>query len=131
VAAAFGQFQRTDKRPKLTAKLKRFVTEAQKSGIVAAIIIDGSYVTGKSDPWDIDIVVAIRADINLTESPPPFAARVKDRPGMKREFGFDIFAHPEGSEAYLKIIDEFSTVRKDDPKQASSHERKGLLRTEI
>ena len=46
---AFGQFQRSDRRINLIAKLKAYLDEARNSGLVIAAIIDGSFVT-EHDP---------------------------------------------------------------------------------
>ncbi len=47
---AFGQIQRSDRRVNLTAKLKAYLNDARNSGVVVAVIVDGSYVTAKDEP---------------------------------------------------------------------------------
>jgi hypothetical protein len=45
LANVFGRFNRTDKRPLLTEKLRRYIADARNSGVANAIILDGSYIT--------------------------------------------------------------------------------------
>ena len=60
---AFGQFQRSDRRINLIAKLKAYLDEARNSGLVIAAIIDGSFVTIKDEPEDIDLIVVLKPDV--------------------------------------------------------------------
>ena len=83
VDAAFGRFWRSDRRIDLTAKLKRFLEDARKSGIVGAIVIDGSYVTGKAEPNDIDLIVAYRPDFELGQELRPFEYNVLSKNAIK------------------------------------------------
>ena len=48
--------------------------EAKRSGIVAAIVIDGSYVTKKQEPEDIDVIIVLRTDFDLGQPLRPFEA---------------------------------------------------------
>lgn len=62
----FGEFQTTDARCRLFERLARFVQEATASGLVAAVIVDGSFVTAKNCPNDIDLIVILRPGHNFT-----------------------------------------------------------------
>ena len=53
----FGAFRKSDRRPQLFSRLQSFLSEAVKTGLVVAVAIDGSFVTGKAEPNDIDQVV--------------------------------------------------------------------------
>src|SRR4051794_40774616 len=68
---AFGQFQGSDRRLTLTARLKAYLDEARRSGLVVAVIVDGSYVTAKEAPEDIDLIIVYRSDVDW-ESLRPF-----------------------------------------------------------
>src|SRR5688572_2796829 len=70
VEAAFGRFQKSDHRIKLTERLKAYLADAARSGIVVAVLIDGSYVTAKDEPEDIDLIVVRRADVDTTQLRP-------------------------------------------------------------
>lgn len=60
VHEAFGQFRGSDRRMRLYAALEAFAEEARGSGLVAALIVNGSFTTGKPQPGDIDLIVVLR-----------------------------------------------------------------------
>jgi len=62
IRAKFGSFQRTDRRPGLLAKLETFLAEAKVSHVVRSVVVDGSFVTGKADPNDIDVIIVVAAE---------------------------------------------------------------------
>ena len=55
----FGSFQVSDQRPKLFQKFVAFVAEAQAARFAHCLLIDGSFVTAKADPNDIDLVLVL------------------------------------------------------------------------
>ena len=125
---AFGQFRRSDRRPQLTEKLRRFVEDAQQAGIAAAVIIDGSYVTAKAEPNDIDLLLALRSDFDLKEELRPLEYNLQSKRMVRKLYGFDVLPAVEGSETYLRLLDFFSHVRPNDPEQQTSQLYKGLVR---
>ena len=131
VAAMFGRFWVTDRRIMLTAKLRRFVEEARKSGFVQAIIIDGSYVTGKKGPSDIDVIVGLRPDTDLSVSGGLFAIQLTNRRVLRRDYGVDVRSVPDRSDKFNELVEYYTHIRPDDPEQASGKSRKGLLRIEL
>ncbi len=125
----FGQFQRTDRRVKLTAKLRQFLDDARKSGIVVAVVVDGSYVTARDEPSDIDLLVAYRAGLDLKyEGLRPFEYNVLSKTAARRHYRFDVFIEAEGSDGYFQWIEFFRGVRPNDPRLATAQVRKGVLR---
>ncbi|HKV40092.1 MAG TPA: hypothetical protein VJX67_12840 [Blastocatellia bacterium] len=128
VENAFGNFQSTDRRPRLTEKLKEYLAEAKLSGTATAVVIDGSYVTGKPDPGDIDLILVLRGDFDLTAELSPLEYNVQSRGRARRLYGFDVRAAAEGSDALAEYIDFFSKVRSDAP---GRQPRKGLLRVSL
>ena len=131
VVAAFGQFRRSDRRIHLTEQLIRYIYDAQVSGVVAAIIIDGSYVTAKDEPSDIDLIVALRADIDLAAEMRPMEYNIQSKAMVRKLYGFDVLPAVDGSETYYRFLDFFSRVKLTDPDQQTRQERKGLLRIEL
>jgi hypothetical protein len=131
VENVFGQFRGSDKRPRLTERLKRYVEAVRATGIAKAVIIDGSYITAKSGPSDIDLILVLRADFDLRQELRPFEYNVQSKRMVKRIYGFDVFPSVDGSEAYQKQVEFFSGVRLDDPAFQTSRRRKGLLRVEL
>ncbi len=131
VKVAFGQFRRSDRRPQLTERLVRYLQAARSSGVVSAIVIDGSYVTAKAEPGDIDLIVALRPDFDLTEEMRPLEYNVQSKPMVRKLYGFDVLPAADGSEAYQRYLAFFSRVKLSDPDQYTSQERKGVLRIEL
>ncbi|HEY1376928.1 MAG TPA: hypothetical protein VGF55_09040 [Gemmataceae bacterium] len=128
VSEAFGRFWRTDQRIRLTERLRDFLDAARLSGVAAAVVIDGSYVTAKEVPNDIDVLVAVRTDVDLTVPPPPFVYNILSKRAIRRTYGFDAFVLQDAGEDYRKWVEFFSRVRSDDPDQPTARSRKGLLR---
>jgi predicted nucleotidyltransferase len=128
VDQAFGCFRRSDRRPRLTAKLGEFIEAARRSGIVAAVVIDGSYVTAKEEPSDIDLIVAYRPDFDFRSELRPFEYNVLSKPVLKRAYKFDVFIEADTSEGYRKWVEFFTRVRPGDPGLQTARARKGVLR---
>jgi predicted nucleotidyltransferase len=127
----FGRFLRSDRRIHLTASLREFVGAARESGIVAAIVIDGSYVTRKEEPGDIDLIVALKPGIDTAILMRPFEYNVQSQRMVKQIYRFDIRVAEDGSTVYDAEVRLFTRIRTDDPDQATSQLRKGLLRVEL
>src|SRR6266446_2893409 len=60
--ARFGTFQVTDRRPRLWSKFVEFVEAAKAAEIVERILLNGSFVTAKADPNDIDLILVVGAE---------------------------------------------------------------------
>ena len=131
VIAVFGQFRRSDRRIRLTEQLMRYIHDAQRSGVVSAIVIDGSYVTAKEEPGDIDLIVALRTDLDLTAEMRPMEYNIQSKTMVRKLYGFDVLPAVDGSETYQRFLDFFSRVKLTDPDQQTRQERKGLLRIEL
>ncbi len=128
LSEAFGRFWRTDQRIRLTERLRDFVDAARRSGIISAVVVDGSYVTAKEVPGDIDIIVAYRPDFDLRQELRPFEYNVLSKGAVRRIYRFDAFVLPDGGDEYRLWVEFFSRVRPDDPDLPTSRSRKGLLR---
>ena len=63
------QFPLSSTRERIMEGLEAVVERLRASGIVCEIWIDGSFVTGKLDPRDSDIVVAVKATAYDSASP--------------------------------------------------------------
>lgn len=90
IAARFGIFQGNEQRPRLMAKLEAFFAEVRASGIVRAVIVDGSFVTGKRDPGDIDLVLVLPIEIGEDAELLPTQYQVVSKRSVRRRFGFDL-----------------------------------------
>jgi predicted nucleotidyltransferase len=124
-------FTRSDSRQRLTQTLRRYIEDVRKAKIAVAVVVDGSYITAKSEPSDIDLVLALRPDRNLSVELLPMEYNVQSKRMVKRLYGFDVLGAIDGSDVYTKHIAFFSRVRLDDQEQSTSRSRKGLLRIEL
>lgn len=129
IKQAFGSFQTTDQRPKLYKKLLELVEEAKGFDFMRYIVIDGSFVTDKSDPGDIDLIIVVDQDIMSrleTEILNPFAYNLLSSRRLKRRFSFDVFVAAENSDVLSNYINFFSRI-----KNGNSDGRKGIVRLDL
>lgn len=111
VRTRFGSFQGKDSRPRLMEKLEAFVDELRAAEIVRAIIVDGSFVTNKESPNDIDLLIVLPAGHDFRADLTPVQYRVVDRRRIRRVYGLDVFAVEEDSSNYAALIRLFHRVR--------------------
>lgn len=120
VEKRFGRFSRTDTRPRLFAALREYCDELAWTTLVSAIVIDGSFVTDKEAPGDIDLVIILDV-VNWEEELNPRVYNVLSRKRVARRFPFDIVLASEDSPEYLVRVQFFQQVRN------SNTLKKGLL----
>lgn len=82
----------TDRRQELVHGLERYLQVWETHGLLDHVIIDGSFVTQKAEPGDVDILLVSKEGDELLEE----FARVAtwlcwDREGTKEEFGCEAF----------------------------------------
>lgn len=118
----FGAFQRSDRRCRLFERLESFVRAATASGIVTAIIVDGSFVTDKDEPSDVDVIVVLRTDHDFTATLRPMEYNVVASGPIRRMYRIDALVARDGSENLQDAVDWFEQVRN------RTRVRKGLLR---
>lgn len=96
VGKRFGCFVESDRRVQLQAALVRFAAEARETDLVAALIVNGSFTTGKAQPADIDIIVVLRQGVNFTMDFKPHEYNVLSARRVRRRYPFDVrYATPE------------------------------------
>ena len=122
VRARFGSFQDSDARPKLFGKLEELMTAMQSSGLFEFLLLDGSFVTAKPAPNDIDLVAVLQLGHNFERDLPMSEYALVSRTLLRRRFGFDIIVAENESQLYKSYVEFFSRVRE------SPEARKGLLR---
>jgi hypothetical protein len=122
VRQCFGEFQTTDRRPKLYIKLETLVREAWATGSVTDIVIDGSFVTAKPDPDDIDLILVLNTGHDFTAELRPFEYNVLSRRQARKIYGFDLLVAMPASAIYAEYLAFYAQVR------GESSRRKGLLR---
>ena len=119
--ARFGIFQTSDRRPRLMQKLEAFLAEAKASRIVRAVIVNGSFVTSKEDPNDIDLIIVVAAEHDFRSDLKPTEYNVLSKQRVRRRFGFDLLVAREGSIEYVRWTEFFEQVRLEPDR------RKGIL----
>jgi len=62
----------------------------QRSGLFEAILIDGSFVTSKAVPNDIDLVAVLPADHDFERELSVSEYSLVSRPLLRKRFGFDV-----------------------------------------
>jgi hypothetical protein len=130
VEAVFGRFQTSDRRVRLTERLKAYLAVAAGSGVVVAVVIDGSYVTAKDEPEDIDLIVVRRADVDVTYLR-PFEYNAISKAEIRRAYKFDVFSVVDGSDDLANRIEFFSQVNPKKPNTYTTRTTKGLLRVRL
>jgi hypothetical protein len=121
----FGRFRTSDRRWRLYRQLVEYVAQARSTGEVRALVIDGSFVTDKDEPGDIDLVVVLSRDLLAEPSPGPHVYNVISKRRVRKRFDFDLFVARDESEELRKQIEFFSQVK------GRTDMRKGLLRVDL
>jgi predicted nucleotidyltransferase len=98
------------------------LVETRRSGIVRFLIVDGSFVTGKPAPNDIDLMVVVAPDHDFDSELAPTAYDVVSRHRVHRKYGFDMFVAREDSTEYRRWTEFFQQVRLEPGR------KKGILK---
>ncbi|MGH9769088.1 MAG: DUF6932 family protein [Blastocatellia bacterium] len=124
IGARFGRFQVTERRIQLFGKLRALVDEERQAGLAVELIVDGSFVTDKPEPGDIDLVIVLPADYNREGEFAPFRYNAISKVSIRRRYGFDVFVTREGTSDYFGQIAFFQRVKE-------SELQKGVLRIKL
>ena len=122
VRMQFGSFQGSDMRQRLFGRLEELVITMQRSGLFEGLLLDGSFVTSKAAPNDIDVVSVLRPGHDFEHDLPMSEYALVSRILLRRRFAFDIIVAERESQLYKTYVEFFSRVR-ENPEA-----RKGLLR---
>ena len=121
----FGTFQLSSRRCRLFEQLETFVSEIKSTGLVVAVIVDGSFVTGKPEPNDIDLILILPAQHDFSSELRPHVYNVLSRRQVRKRHGFDILIAVEGEPELVKHREFFARVR------GQPRCEKGLLRVTL
>jgi hypothetical protein len=125
VQARFASFQASDRRPALFAKLAELFAACRRSGLFTELLVDGSFVTAKSAPNDVDLLAVLKPGHDFERDLPMSEYSLVSRPLLRRRYGFDIVVAEPSSELYQSYVEFFSQVR------GAPELRKGLLRLRL
>jgi hypothetical protein len=121
----FGAFRGSDQRSRLFSRLEALMIAVRSSRLFDALLVDGSFVTAKPAPNDIDLIAVLRPGHNFERDLPISEYALVSRALLRRRFGFDVVVAEEDSSLYKTYVDYFSRVR-DVPGA-----KKGLLRLHV
>ena|SRR5688572_17470932 len=110
----FGTLQTSDRRCRLYERLEQFVREAKLSGVAKYVIVDGSFVTGKADPNDIDLIVVVPDGHDFDAKLGALAYNTVSRGQIWRRYRFDAFIAAEGTRQLDEYVSFFQQRREDD-----------------
>ena len=106
-------------------RLEEFLREVATTGLATSVIVDGSFVTEKPEPNDIDLVVVLRPGHNFTGALRPFEYNIVSRRRVRKVVGFDMLLAEEGQPELDEFVEFFTQVR------GEPDVRKGLLRVTL
>ena len=118
----FGGFQGNHQRPRLFMRLTELAAAMQGSGLFESLLIDGSFVTAKPAPNDIDVIAVLRPGHDFERDLPLSEYALFSRTMLARRFRFDVIIAERDSAVYKTYVDFFSLVRE------VPGVRKGLVR---
>jgi hypothetical protein len=124
-AARFAGFQNSDRRPQLWARFIEFMGVANEGRLLQEVLMDGSFVTAKAEPNDIDLVLVLAAthDFALDLSPQQYNLLAQRL--VRRRFGFDILIARYGSTDLEQAVAFFQQVKQ------RPDVKKGILRLKV
>jgi hypothetical protein len=125
IGERFGTFQSTDRRPRLYEKLQEFLQRVRSINLVVAVIVDGSFVTSKHAPGDIDLILVLPSNHDFSAELQPMAYNVLSRRRVSRRYGFDVLVARENTREYTEYTTDFQRVR------GQPHLQKGMLRIRL
>jgi hypothetical protein len=125
IKARFGTFHGSEQRPRLFARLEELLTAMRLSGLFEAVIVDGSFVTSKVVPNDIDLIAVLRPGHDFERDLPMSEYALVSRALLRRRFGFDVVIAERDSALYKAYVEFFGLVRE------VPDARKGLLRLRL
>jgi hypothetical protein len=125
VRARFGVFRGSDHRARLFARLEELALLMRSSGLFEALIIDGSFVTAKPAPNDVDVVAVLKSGHDFERDLPMSEYALVSRTLLRRRFGFDVIVAEPDSLLYRTYVEFFGRVRE------VPDARKGLLRLRL
>lgn len=127
VQDAFGT---NDHRNALLSKLCQFIDmmDAQH-GLKAPIYVDGSFVTGKTNPSDIDVVLDL-TECNKDEIGEAMIVFAQERCEIKQRLSIDFYPYFPNVGNDLRSFFQYIRLEEMQQKQLPPDSRKGILRIE-
>lgn len=86
-AERFAGFQGSDRRPQLWARFIEFMREAKACNLVEAVLVDGSFVTARAEPNDLDLVLVVSANHDFSADFQPSEYNVLSKRRVNQRYG--------------------------------------------
>lgn len=125
ISDRFGRFQTTDQRPSLNEGLISYINELRLANIGKYLIVNGSFVTTKDKPSDIDVLLVLRDDVDLTGDLPPFRRNAFSRKYINKYYKLDFHFGFEDEPSATNVLENFLEVKYHPGKN------KGILRINL
>jgi hypothetical protein len=119
VEQRFGRFQGSDRRPRLWSALETLISELRAARVGLFLVINGSFVTSKPAPEDIDLILVVSASHDFGRELSPAEYNVLSSQRVRRRHGLDLLVAREDSDQYQRYLKLFQQVRLEpDQKKA-------------
>ena len=118
----FGGTHHGDRRSALFAKLVDYIQELRSTRMATRLIVDGSFVTNKTEPNDVDLVLILPTNHDFTAVLHPFEYNVLSRRRVFKRYAFDVLVARENSPELLEYVEFFQQIR------GRADRRKGILK---
>ena len=118
-----------DYRRDLWRKLGAVLTEFRQRGFLFPLLIDGSFVTDKNIPGDVELVLDLaQADEEVSDQVILYAFHHSQR--LHTEFNIDFYPNLPGSDSNFARFFQYLGEKSAAMKNLDSHCLKGILRVE-
>ena len=107
----FGRFTSSNRRPELFSQLSEYVEELRKTGKIDHVIVNGSFVTDKERPSDVDLIVALKEGMIPDDSWTVWEWNLISRRWVRRKYGLDILVDRFGATEYDEHVEYFFQVK--------------------
>lgn len=127
-------FPRSRTRPRLYEGLEQLIALLRNSRIAAEVWIDGSFVTRKPDPRDVDVVVWVHASVlKQPDAGQPDLLRTLRSNGRRTRGGCDTFVAPyhEPGSPDRWLTDKVAAYWLEEFGMSRSGRPKGILVVEV
>ena len=109
----------------LFIRLEELVADLKKSSVIIALVVNGSFVTGKAAPNDVDVLIVLGTGHDWQADLRPGDYALLSHSLFRRRFGFDVLVAEDGSELYWKYVRFYSQSRE------LPDATRGILRIEL
>ena len=99
--------------------------ELKACEFLEAVLVNGSFVSGKPDPNDIDLVLVVAAAHDFSTDLPPVQYNLLAQQRVRRRFGFDIVVVKNSSDSLEQAVAFFQQVKQ------RPGVKKGVLRIKL